>query len=125
MEPERKNRRVFLLWQPSLHDAIKAEAEKCGESVNDYVHSVLRCAMNDGAFRENIRTQMQIKADLDIARVPVRAYRAPDAVSLAPAPAEPAKKPPADTFRLPLFHPPPPPPPAPGHGTAPETGRYR
>jgi hypothetical protein len=54
-EIEKKDRRVFLLWQRSLYDEIKTEADQCGESVNDYVHSILRDVMNNLTIKLKIR----------------------------------------------------------------------
>jgi hypothetical protein len=75
-DKEIKNRRVFLLWHPSLHDDIKFEAAKCHESVNDYVHTVLKYAMSDIAFKEDIRNQIRLRKKPDIARAPDPAGRA-------------------------------------------------
>lgn len=38
---EAKSRRVFLLMQPSLHDALKAKAVNEHTSVNDLIHTIL------------------------------------------------------------------------------------
>jgi hypothetical protein len=54
---------VFLLWQQSLYDEIKAEAGVCGESVNDYVHSILKCAMQDNIFRARMRVKAMHKLE--------------------------------------------------------------
>lgn len=48
IEQEPKSRRVQLLMQPSLHEAIKKKAEERGFSFNDYVHRIL----DDHAWKE-------------------------------------------------------------------------
>ena len=45
---ETKSRRMQLLVQPSLHDALKARAMAEGKSVNDLVHSILEAAVKGG-----------------------------------------------------------------------------
>ena len=45
---ETKSRRMQLLVQPSLYDAIKARATAEGKSVNDLVHSILEEAIKGG-----------------------------------------------------------------------------
>lgn len=42
LAPEAKTKRVQLLIQPSVHDAIKKKAAAQGVSFNEYVNSVLR-----------------------------------------------------------------------------------
>lgn len=42
---ETKSRRLQLLVQPSLYDAIKARATAEGQSVNELVHSILEAAL--------------------------------------------------------------------------------
>ena len=42
---ETKSRRMQLLVQPSLYDAIKARATAEGVSVNELVHSILEAAV--------------------------------------------------------------------------------
>lgn len=42
---ETKSRRMQLLVQPSLYEAIKARALKEGQSVNELVHSILEAAI--------------------------------------------------------------------------------
>lgn len=42
---ETKSRRMQLLVQPSLYDAIKARATAEGTSVNELVHSILEAAI--------------------------------------------------------------------------------
>lgn len=42
---ENKSRRLQLLVQPSLYKELKAGAEKNGVSVNEYVHRLLKAAM--------------------------------------------------------------------------------
>ena len=42
---ETKSRRLQLLVQPSLYDAIKARATAEGQSVNELVHSILEAAI--------------------------------------------------------------------------------
>ena len=42
---ETKSRRVQLLLQPSLYEKLKAGAASHGDSVNEYVHSLLEDAM--------------------------------------------------------------------------------
>ena len=41
---EKRSRRVQLLLQPSLHDRVKAKAERNGCSINDLIHSILEDA---------------------------------------------------------------------------------
>jgi len=38
---EFKSRRLQLLIKPSLYNQVKAMAEACGKSVNDFIHTVL------------------------------------------------------------------------------------
>lgn len=45
---ETKSRRMQLLVQPSLYDAIKARATAEGQSVNELVHSILEAAVKKG-----------------------------------------------------------------------------
>ncbi len=45
---ETKSRRVQLLMQPSLHEALKARAKHEGQSVNELVHSLLDAALKKG-----------------------------------------------------------------------------
>ena len=45
---ETKSRRMQLLVQPSLHEAIKARATEKGVSVNELVHSILEAALKEG-----------------------------------------------------------------------------
>lgn len=45
---ETKSRRLQLLVQPSLYDAIKARATAEGQSVNELVHSILEAAIKGG-----------------------------------------------------------------------------
>mgnify|MGYP005964692095 FL=1 len=45
---ETKSRRMQLLVQPSLYDAIKARATAEGQSVNELVHSILEAAIKGG-----------------------------------------------------------------------------
>lgn len=45
---ETKSRRMQLLVQPSLHNAIKAKAMAEGQSVNEFVHSILEAAIKGG-----------------------------------------------------------------------------
>ena len=45
---ETKSRRLQLLVQPSLYDAIKARATAEGQSVNELVHSILEAAIKVG-----------------------------------------------------------------------------
>lgn len=42
---ENKSRRLQLLVQPSLYKDLKAGAEKSGVSVNEYVHRLLKAAV--------------------------------------------------------------------------------
>lgn len=42
---ENKSRRLQLLVQPSLYKEIKSGAEKNGVSVNEYVHRLLKAAL--------------------------------------------------------------------------------
>ena len=42
---EKKTRRVGLLMKPSLFNKIKAVADSKGQSVNDYIHSVMEKEM--------------------------------------------------------------------------------
>jgi len=48
---ETKSRRLQLLVQPSLHEALKARAKEEGRSVNELVHSILSAAMQKGEPR--------------------------------------------------------------------------
>lgn len=41
---EKKTRRLQLVLQPSLYERVKANAEKSGTSVNEYIHSILEDA---------------------------------------------------------------------------------
>lgn len=45
---ETKSRRMQLLVQPSLYDAIRAKATAEGVSVNELVHSILEAAVKGG-----------------------------------------------------------------------------
>lgn len=45
---ETKSRRMQLLVQPSLYEAIKARATAEGQSVNELVHSILEAAVKGG-----------------------------------------------------------------------------
>lgn len=45
---ETKSRRMQLLVQPSLYDAIKARATAEGTSVNELIHSILETAIKGG-----------------------------------------------------------------------------
>lgn len=45
---ETKSRRMQLLVQPSLYEAIKAKAAADGQSVNECVHSILEAAIREG-----------------------------------------------------------------------------
>lgn len=45
---ETKSRRMQLLVQPSLYEAIKARATAEGRSVNELVHSILEAAVKGG-----------------------------------------------------------------------------
>lgn len=45
---ETKSRRMQLLVQPSLYDAIKAKATAEGRSVNELVHSILEATIKGG-----------------------------------------------------------------------------
>lgn len=45
---ETKSRRMQLLVQPSLYEAIKARATAEGQSVNELVHSILEAAIKGG-----------------------------------------------------------------------------
>lgn len=45
---ETKSRRMQLLVQPSLYEAIKARATEEGQSVNELVHSILEAALKKG-----------------------------------------------------------------------------
>lgn len=42
---ENKSRRLQLLVQPSLYNALKAGANAAGLSLNEYVHRLLKAAM--------------------------------------------------------------------------------
>lgn len=42
---ETKSRRIQLLFQPSLHQAVKEIAEARGQSVNEYIHETLEEAV--------------------------------------------------------------------------------
>lgn len=42
---ETKSRRIQLLFQPSLHQAIKEIAEARGQSVNEFIHETLEEAV--------------------------------------------------------------------------------
>lgn len=42
---ERKTRRLQLIVQPSLYEKIKEQADAVGNSVNDYIHSILEEAV--------------------------------------------------------------------------------
>lgn len=42
---ENKSRRLQLLVQPSLYKALKAGADKAGLSLNEYVHRLLKSAV--------------------------------------------------------------------------------
>lgn len=44
---EKRSKRLQLLVQPSLYDKIKAQAEKEGCSVNDFIHRVLEDAVKE------------------------------------------------------------------------------
>lgn len=43
---EKKDRRLQLLLQPSVYDAIKAKAESQGKSVNNFIHELLEKEIN-------------------------------------------------------------------------------
>lgn len=43
---EKKDRRLQLLLQPSVYDAIKAKAESNGQSVNNFIHELLEKEIN-------------------------------------------------------------------------------
>lgn len=43
---EKKDRRLQLLLQPSVYDAIKAKAESKGQSVNNFIHELLEKEIN-------------------------------------------------------------------------------
>lgn len=45
---ETKSRRLQLLVQPSLYEILKANATAEGNSVNDYVHTLLEAAVKKG-----------------------------------------------------------------------------
>ena len=45
---ETKSRRVQLLMQPSLHEALKARAEAEKRSFNELVHSILEAEVKKG-----------------------------------------------------------------------------
>ena len=45
---ETKSRRMQLLVQPSLYEAIKARATAEGQSVNELIHSILEAAIKGG-----------------------------------------------------------------------------
>jgi len=45
---ETKSRRLQLLVQPSLYEAIKAKAATEGISVNELVHTILEAAIKEG-----------------------------------------------------------------------------
>ena len=42
---ETKSRRIQLLFQPSLHQAVKEIAEARGQSVNEFIHETLEEAV--------------------------------------------------------------------------------
>ena len=44
---ETKSRRLQLLLQPSLHEKIKAKAQREEKSVNEFVHLILENAMKE------------------------------------------------------------------------------
>ena len=44
---ETKSRRLQLLIQPSLHNKIKARADREGKSINELVHSILEDATRE------------------------------------------------------------------------------
>lgn len=46
--PETKSRRLQLLIQPSLHEAIRTKAQAEGLSVNELIHSILEAAIRGG-----------------------------------------------------------------------------
>lgn len=43
---EKKDRRLQLLLQPSVYDAIKEKAESNGQSVNNFIHELLEKEIN-------------------------------------------------------------------------------
>lgn len=47
LRPERKSKRVQLLFQPTLYAKIKAQADAHGESFNEYVHQLLSRALKE------------------------------------------------------------------------------
>ena len=44
---EKKDRRLQLLLQPSLYNAIKSRAERKGKSVNQFIHDTLAKEINE------------------------------------------------------------------------------
>ena len=46
--PETKSRRLQLLIQPSLYNAIRTKAQAEGRSVNELIHSILEAAIRGG-----------------------------------------------------------------------------
>lgn len=42
---EKRSKRLQLLVQPSLYDKVKAQADREGCSVNDYIHRILEDAV--------------------------------------------------------------------------------
>ena len=45
---ETKTKRVQLLMQPSVYEAVKARASGEGKSVNECIHSILEAAVREG-----------------------------------------------------------------------------
>lgn len=45
---EKKTRRVQLLMRPSLYEQVKARADETGDSVNEYIHTILEQAIEEG-----------------------------------------------------------------------------
>ena len=44
---EKRNKRLQLLIQPSLHAKIKARADREGKSVNELIHSILEAEIRE------------------------------------------------------------------------------
>lgn len=45
---EKKTRRVQLLMKPSLYEQVKARADETGDSVNEYIHTILEQVIEEG-----------------------------------------------------------------------------
>ena len=58
---EKRTRRVYCMFQPTLFKRIQIEAEKSGQSINDYIHIIMEEAVNKRKPTEFQRTVSPIK----------------------------------------------------------------